>query len=458
MTLVERDTPPPPAVLPKLFDPYEEIARRARPHWRTVSLFGYAVIILFFGGFGGFAAFAPLHSAVMATAQLRVDNERKVVQHFEGGIVAQLMVREGQRVQEGEVLLRLDPTRDNAQANVLRKRYLAALAERARLLAERDAAPAVTFPPELLSEISDPEIAEIVEGQRAVFRSRQTSREGQTKLILGQIDQARTQIEAVKIERASVQEQLALIDRELRSVKELFAKGLERLPRVLALERNQAALKGQIGRLTGQIAQLEKQIGDGELRIAQLEHELQSEVAVQLDAVVDQIQQIKEQQPVVTAAVRRLDIRAPRAGRVIDLQVHTIGQVVGRGEQIMQIVPDDEDLIVVAKVSPRDIDSLNNGVTRVQVRMTSFSQRFTHPVEAHLESISTDVVSDGDGTPPYYRAIIRLDRESREHLLHGVELTSGMPALAMIGVGEKTLLTYLIEPLSRSISDSFREP
>lgn len=458
MTLVEQEGVSRTPMLPTFFDPYEEIARRARPHWNKAILVGYGVVALFFGGFGGFAAFAPLHSAVMAVGQLRVDTDRKLVQHPEGGIVTEILVREGQQVTEGQVLMRLDPTRDRAQANTLRNRYVSALAERARLLAERDAAASIAFPKEVLDQIANPEIAEIVEGQRSVFRSRQAAREGQVKLILGQIDQARTQIGAIKIERESVREQLSLIHRELTAVRELFEKGLERLPRLLALERTQAALKGQIGRLTGQIAQLEQQVGDGELRISQLERDLQREVAFQLDAVVEQIQGMAEQQPVVSASIRRLDIRSPRAGRVIDLRVHTVGQVIGRGEAIMQVVPDDEDLIVIARVSPRDIDSLNNGVTKVQVRMTSFSQRFTHPIEAHLESVSTDTVSDSDGSQPYYRAIIRLDRDSREHILHGAELTSGMPALAMIGVGEKTLLTYLIEPLSRSISDSLREP
>ena len=181
-------------------------------------------------------------------------------------------------------------------------------------------------------------------------------------------------------------------------------------------------------------------------------------MAAQLDAVVEQIQGLGEQRPVISARVRRLDIRAPRSGKVIDLKVHTIGHVLGGREAAMQIVPEDEDLLVVARVKPRDIDALNNGVTKVQVRMNAFSQRFMHPVEAHLESISSDVVLDGDGSAPYYRAIIRLDETSREHILHDQKLTSGMPATAMIGVGQKTLLAYLIEPLTRSISDSLREP
>lgn len=457
MSLVERDLPGVPVTGLK-FDPYQAISRQARPQWNKAVTAGYLVVLAFFGGFGGFAAFAPLQSSVMAVGELRVDNNRKTVQHPEGGIVAEINVREGQRVEKDEVLLRLDATRDNAQSNTLRRRYLGALAEQARWIAERDDLDTITFPKTVLDELSDPEIAEFVSAQRAVFKARRESREGQIKLIQSQADQARNQIESVKVERASVQDQLKLIERELASVRELYEKGLERLPRLLALQRNQAALRGGIGRLNGSISQFEKQISESELRVVQIERDLQREVAAQLEALGAQIQDLKQQEPVIQATVRRLDIRAPRTGRVIDLRVFTIGQVIGRGESLMQIVPEDEDLIVVVKVKPRDIDSLNNGVTKVQVRMTSFSQRFTHPVEGHLESVSNDVVQDPDGSPPYYRVIIRLDPDSRDHILHGQALTSGMPAMAMIGVGEKTLMTYLLEPLTRSISDSLREP
>ncbi len=458
MTLVERESQGLPA-LPTIFDPYEEIARKAKPRWSKAVTAGYLIMLLFFGGFGGFAALAPLHSAVMAPGELRIDNERKLVQHPEGGVVTEINVREGQRVTKGDVVLRLDPTRDQAQANVLNKRYLSALAMRARLVAERDSLNEIEFPQEVLAALSDPEIAEIVEGERNVFETGQRSRDGQVGLILGQVDQAKTQIEATRLQRASVQEQLRLIQEELRSVRELYEKGLERLPRLLALQRQQAALKGEVGRLEGVLAQLEKQIGDSELRIVQFEREFQREVAQRLDAVVEQIQQLREQRPIITKSVERLEIRAPRSGRIIDLRVHTIGQVIAGRETLMQIVPEDEDLIVIARVRPRDIDELNRGVTQVQVRLTAFSQRFMHPVEARVESVSSDVIEpEVPGATPYYRVLIRLDPESQEHILRGAELTSGMPAMAMIGVGQKTLLSYLIEPLWRSVQDSLREP
>lgn len=457
MTLVERDNAQLPG-LPTVFDPYEEISRKAKPRWSKAVMVGYLIILVFFGGFGGFSAFAPLHSAVMAPGELRVDNERKLVQHPEGGIVTEILVREGQRVEEGEVLLRLDPTRDKAQANILNQRYISALAQRARLIAERDSLPEIEFPPEVLSELSDPQIAEIVEGERNVFRTSRESRDGQVNLILGQIDQAKAQMDSIRLERSSVEEQLSLIEQELRAVRELYEKGLERLPRLLALQRNEAALKGQIGRLNGSLAQLEKQIGDSELRIVQVERDFQSTVAQRLDVVVEQIQQLNQQRPVVSQSVKRLEIKAPRSGRVIDLTVHTIGQVIGGREAVMQIVPEDEDLIVIAKVKPRDIDELNGEISQVQVRLTAFSQRFMHPVKATVESVSTDVIEPPNGGSSYYRVILRLDPDSQEHILKGQKLTSGMPALAMIGVGEKTLLSYLIEPLWRSVSESLREP
>ncbi|MEQ8814136.1 MAG: HlyD family type I secretion periplasmic adaptor subunit [Thalassobaculum sp.] len=455
MTLVETSRP---SSLPTLFDPYEEISRQARPSWNKALIAGYAVILIFFGGFGGFAAFAPLHSAVLAPGELRVDNERKVVQHADGGVITEIFVREGQRVKEGEVLARVDSTRVNAQANALRKRYLSALAERARLVAERDGLQEIQLPQEVRKAESDPEIAEIIEGERRLFETRRESQRGQTALFLGQIDQAKTQIEGVTREREAIEEQLGLIEQELNSVRELYEKGLERLPRLLLLKRNQAALKGQLARADGNLAQLGKQIGETELRIVQMQRDFQLEVAHRLGLVVDQIQSMSEDLPVVSASVRRVDLRAPRSGRVIDLSVHTVGQVIQSGQPILQIVPEDEDLVVIARIKPRDIDALNEGITHVQVRLTAFSQRFMHPVEAELESVSDDVVQEANGSAPYYRAILRLDPESRQRILQDNKLTSGMPAMAMIGVGEKTLLRYLLDPILRSIEESLREP
>jgi len=456
MTLVET---PQHSGRPTVFDPYEEISRNAKPRWNKVLTAGYVVILVFFGGFGGFAAFAPLHSAIMAPGELRIDTERKLVQHPDGGIITEILVREGQRVDEGEVLLRLDPTRINAQANALRKRYLSALAEQARLLAERDGRPEIDFPKEVVDAFSDPEIADTVDGERRVFRTRRESREGQINLILGQIDQAKAQMEGVGREREAILEQLALIQQELQSVRELYEKGLERLPRLLLLKRQQAALKGNMARADGNLSQLAKQISESELRIGQMERDFQLEVARRLSMVVEQIQSLNEERPVVSASVRRVDIRSPRSGRVIDLNVHTVGQVISGAQGLMQIVPEDEDLVIIARIKPRDIDELNRDITHVQVRLTAFSQRFMHPVQATLESVSEDVVTSATpGEAPYYRAILHLDPESLEHILRGAKLTSGMPALAMIGVGEKTLLMYLIDPIWRSIQDSLREP
>lgn len=458
MTLVETQPQVPARPLSKLFDPYDEIAKNAKPRWQTAMWVGYFFVFMFFGGFGGFAALAPLQSSIKATGSLRIDNERKVVQHRHGGIVADIRVREGQRVEEGEVLLTLDPTEDRARLDATRKQHWAALAERARLVAERDELEAIRFPSEITENLHVPDVAEIVANERYQFDTRRQSRDGQTQLMLGQIDQSDTILGAYELERDSVIEQIDLVARELTAVRELYEKGLERLPRLLALERHQAGLKGRLGRLDGDIARTKQQISDTELRIIQFERGFQEQVAARLDAVVHRIQQLNEQLPVVDDKVRRLEVRAPRTGRIIDMAVFTVGGVVAPGQVLMEIVPEDEELVVVADISPRDIENLNSGITKIQIRMTSFSQRFTHPINGELLSVSQDTVENPRTGKSSYKAIIRLDPASKELILPGIELVSGMPAMAMIGVGERTLLTYLTDPIIRSISMSLHEP
>ncbi|NQW10019.1 MAG: HlyD family type I secretion periplasmic adaptor subunit [Alphaproteobacteria bacterium] len=453
MSLVETTEP----TSGTLFDPYEAITQTAKPGWRRSQIAGYLVILGFFGGFGGFAAFAPLKSSVMAPGEVRIDNERKVVQHPDGGVITEILAREGQRVEEGQVLVRLDPTRDTAQEQRLNKRYLGALAEKARLNAERDGAMTIEFPAEVMAQADDPEIVALIENEKALFRSRQEQISGQVQLLLEVVDQTRTVIDSTLEQVESVNKQIELLELELADVRTLYEKGLERRSRVLALERGVIGLAGQRSRLLGDIARQRQRINEMELRASQVENEFQANVISNLNLVTDTIQDTAEQLPVVAGQVERLEIRAPRTGRVVDLRIHTLGGVIRGSEVMMDIVPEDEPLIIVARVKPRDIDELTHGVTKVQVRLTSFSQRFTHPIAAELESVSADSISDTKGGS-YYRAVIRLDPTSLENILPGVKLSSGMPALAMIGVGEKTLLAYIMEPLTVSFSMALREP
>ena len=419
----------------------------ATPKWGKPAMWGYIIIGLFFGGFGGFAAFAQLDSSIMAVGELRIDQDRRVVQHDAPGVITDILVRDGDHVEEGQVLLRLDPTVE--------------IATLTRYQAERDGASELVFPPSLVAAAeSDPEIANILKNERAVFEARKVSIAGSMNLRLEQVEQIKEQIEGLKLDREATLEQLGYISEELEDVRTLYNKGLERKSRVLALQREEAALRGRAGRLGSEISRMTQRIGETQLQIEQTERDFQREVAAGIEATSVELQMLRAQMGVTSRRVERLEVRAPRTGHVIDLAVNTVGSFIQPGSTLMQIVPSDEGLVVVAQVQPRDIEHVKpkEQVKKVQVRLTSFSQRFTHPIEAHLLSVSDDVISPPNGGRSYYKAILRIDEVSKERILPGVELASGMPALAMLSVGETTLLNYLVEPLYLSISRAFREP
>lgn len=433
----------------------------ASPRWGKAAFWGYVVIGLFFGGFGGFAAFAELDSSIMAIGELRIDQDRRVVQHDAPGVITDILVRDGDHVEEGQVLLRLDPTVEVASQTNTRARLYRMQATLSRYEAERDGASVLEFPPQLTAAAEEnPEVASILNNERAVFQARKESLSGSMGLRLEQVEQIKEQIEGLKLDREATLEQLGYISEELEDVRTLFEKGLERKSRVLALQREEAALRGRAGRLGSEISRMTQRIGETQLQIEQAERDFQREIASGIEATSVELQMLRSQMEVNSRRVERLEVRAPRTGHVIDLAVNTVGSFVQPGATLMQIVPSDEGLVVVAQINPRDIEHVKpkEQVKKVQVRLTSFSQRFTHPIEAHLLSVSDDVISPQDGGRSYYKVILRIDEASKELILPGVELASGMPAMAMLSVGETTLLNYLVEPLYLSISRAFREP
>lgn len=440
-------------------DPYESIAATAIPKWHGGMTLGYSIMFLFFCVFGGFAAFAPLQSSVMAPGSIRVDREPRIVQHPSGGLVKNIFVREGQHVEKGDKLIELDPTRGGAEREILRKRYFGGLITKARLEAEREGQDSMKLPPEILDRADDPSIREMIETEQGLLDSRMAAREGEVALIHELMAQTRTAIGANQDRLKSLDEEIRLIDEELANVRELYEKGLERLSRVRALERTRANLQGNRSALVGDIAGMRQRLSEFDMRILQAERQQEAQVASQLDAVARQIRESGQQLPVTELMYDQLEIRAPETGRVVRLMVQSKGAVIGAGQVLMEIVPDNEDLVVIGQVNPRDIDSIIKDMDnlKVTVRLTAFSQRFTHPVEGKLIQVSPDVIKTDGGTP-YYRVDIRLDKKSLTNILEGQQIVSGMPALAMLGVGERTLLTYLLDPLIRSFQQALREP
>jgi len=460
MTLVENGGARPVVGAGRVdLDPYESIAATARPKWRSGMTFGYAVIIGFFGILGGFAAFAPLASSVIAPGSVRVDRDPRIIQHPSGGVVEELRVREGQHVRKGDVLLTLDPTTGVAEREILRKRYYGGLITQARLEAERDGAETFTLPAEVLDEADDPAILEMIDSEQDLLTSRVAARAGEIELLREQITQTEIAIGASQERLSTLDEEIRLIDEELEGVRELYEKGLERISRVRSLERGKAGLKGARAAMVGDIARFRERLGEYELRILQSKRQTQADLLAQLDAVQRQIREAGERLPVTERQFSQLVVKAPTTGRIVRLMLNTEGAVIGAGQVLMEIVPDDEELVVVARVKPRDIDALNNakGDLNVTVRLTAFSQRFTHPVEGELIQVSADVTKSDAGSS-FYRADVRLDKTSLKNILRDQELVSGMPATVMLGVGEKTLLTYLLDPLIRSFDAALREP
>ncbi|MGQ9368580.1 HlyD family type I secretion periplasmic adaptor subunit [Azospirillum sp. ST 5-10] len=427
------------------------------PPWRRASRIGYLIILLFFGGFGTWAAAVPLGSAVIAQGGLRVDSARKTVQPAAPGVVSEILVGEGDHVNAGDVVVRLDRVRAEAELDMVQNQYDAARIQEARLVAERDRLSAMEIPDDVLARKDEPEVADMIQAQRNLFESRRTTLEGQISILRERVAQTRTEIEAFHGQRESLVKQLALIEREAAGVRELHDKGLERLPRLLALERNVVSLEGQISSTDATIARSKQRIGEMELQVIDLRQQFDRDVVNELRATGVTLNDLRERRVIAEDTLKRLEIVAPRSGRVVDLKIHTVGGVVNGGQPLMDIVPEDDELIVEAKVSPRDIDNVVVGA-EVQVRLTAFSQRYTHPIKASLYSISADAIADQVTGQPYYRALIKLDADSKDHILPDVELTSGMPATAIISVGERTLLTYWLSPLIQSFELALREP
>jgi len=434
-------------------DPLGADVERNPVGWKRVLWIGYAIVFTFFGIFGLWAAFAPLQSGAVAQGQVQVSGNQRVVQHLEGGLIEQILVHEGDRVKAGQPLIVLDPTRARTQYDRVHQQYVAALGREARLLAERADAKTIDFPRALTGDADSVHSAEILEGERRLFEGRRASVENQLQLLDRRIAKAREEIAALKAQQRSDRRQLAIIDEEIVGVRELYEKGLERKPRLLALQRSQAELEGSIDNREALMARASQTIAETEFQKAGLVENNTAEVETDLRTVQDQIQDLRQQLTAAKDALTRTTVTAPEAGRVYGLRFHTRGGVIAPGDPILNLVPDGEEMIVRVQLDPNDIDTVHEGALAT-VRLTSFNQRTFKPIEGHVIQISPDVVRPDQG-PPFYEARIRLDPAMLARF--DIELVPGMPALAIISTGEQTMLDYLIAPIARSLETALRE-
>ena len=422
---------------------------------RRHLVWAFVVIAALAGGLGTAAALVEISGAVIAPGNIVVETNLKRVQHQEGGIVEAIHVREGQSVEAGDLLVQLDGTIAKANLTVVTTRLRELQAQEARLMAERDGQETLIVPEPLAALNADPAVAAILQGQRSLLDARRTSRAGRKAQLNEQIKQFREQITGLTSQRAAKAEEIELVAKELSDLSSLLEKRLIQQSRITALKRDEARLRGEHGGFTSQIAQVEQAISERKIQILQIDEEMRAEVVEQLPAVRGEIAQLIEQRVAALEELRRLEIRAPSAGYVHQLAVHTVGGVVAAGEDLMQIVPHEDVLVVEARVAPNDIDQLGPAQEAV-VRFPGLDQRTTPELAARILTVSADLIEDPTDGTRYYEARLALSEEEIARL-GDTRLVPGMPVEAFVQTGERTILSFLLKPLSDHLARAFRE-
>jgi epimerase transport system membrane fusion protein len=420
---------------------------------------GLAFVILVFGVFGGWAAWAPLESAALAPGTIMVEGYRKTVQHLEGGIIKTLQVRDGDSVAKEQVLVTLDDTQWRAQLEVLRGQYYAASAREARLIAQRDRLDKIQYPADLLARQNDPRVREAIHLQNQTFTARRLAQEGEISVYQRQIEQLRAKATGLRAQKLSRDQLVASYRGELADFQNLLKEGFTEKQKVRDLERNLAQNEGQQGELLSNIAAADLQVSETELKILRLKKELQREVAKEMSEAEANLSEAREKIQSLEATVARTVVRAPEAGMVLGLAVHTIGAVIPPGGRILDIVPQNGKLVVEAQVALIDIDRVKIGQT-AEVRFSAFKTRETPKMEGKLVGLSADKLVDDSkpDKPSYYLARVEVTPEGfRDLAKHHLELVPGMPAEVLINTGSRTLLQYLSRPLTDTFARSFIE-
>lgn len=422
---------------------------------RRNLLAGTAGIVLLFGGVGGWAATTELSGAVIASGILVVDGNAKRVQHLSGGIVAELMVREGQVVEAGDVVVRLDATVTRANLAAIKQNLDQLYARHARLVAERDGATSVSTAPELSSRLSSEEAEAAMGSERRLFEDRRSSREGQKARLGEQITQLRQQISGLEEQQKAKIEEIDLIAQELSGVRSLYDQGIVTLNRVNNLERSAARLRGERGQLVASIAGAHTRISEAEVQLLQIDQQMRAEVAAELRDVENEQVVLREKEITALNDLKHIDIKAPIGGAVHQLAIHTIGGVITPAEILMQVVPQGSELTVEARIAPQDIDQLALGQSAT-LRLTAFNRNSTPELFGVLIRISADLETDQQTGAAFYRAAISIP-ESEIARLDDLALIPGMPVESFIRISDRTVLSYFAKPIRDHASRVFRE-
>jgi len=432
-----------------------KVTSATRHSMRRHLVAAIVVVSVLVVGVGGWAATAVISGAVVASGSVVVDSNVKKVQHPTGGIVGELRVRDGDRVHAGDVVVRLDETVTRANLAIVTKGLGEMMARKARLESERDGLDAITFPAQLLAEADDPDRAAAMDSERKLFNLRKTARSGQKAQLRERVAQLGEEITGLAAQQNSKAKEIALIERELAGVRELWKQNLVQLTRLTALEREAARLDGERGQLVAASAQAKGKIAETALQILQIDQDIASDVAKELREVDGKIGELVERKVAAEDQLKRIDIRAPQDGTVFQLAVHTIGGVITAGDPIMLIVPEADNLSVEVKVNPQDIDQLQLNQKAI-LRFSAFNIRTTPEIEGVVTRISADTSTDQRTGQSYYTVRIAMAADQIERLGE-VKLLPGMPVEAFMQTRDRTMLSYLIKPLHDQFLRAFRE-
>lgn len=423
--------------------------------WQRPVRLGFGVVAVTFGALGGWASLAELDSAVVASGAIVVESERKAVQHLEGGIVREILVAENAHVTENEVLVRFDTTQARAGRQMARLALFSALAEEARLLAEAEGDEDVAFPDELRGSLDEPDIRRVADDQRRQFRERRSSRWTETAILQERIAQAQRQIEGAQAQREAALQQMDSLADEAGRLRPLAAKGLVPLSRVATLDRQAAELKGRVGALDADGERLLRSIGEARFQVEQVARRAAEEVSGTLAQTRAKLADAREKLAVAEDVLARNDVRAPRSGRVVGLKVHTIGAVARPGDTLMEVVPEEDALLVAAKMSPVDVNNVRAGLP-AEVRLPSFKARTTPVAIGEVRSVAADALRDEVTRQPYYELRISVQVSRFPDAIRS-KLKPGMPAEILVATGERTVLAYLLQPLGDAMRRGMRE-
>lgn len=421
---------------------------------RSVRAIGIMILAATFGVLGTWGVFAPLDGAALATGYVTVKSHRKTIQHLDGGIVSELLAKDGDIVKEGDILIRLDTTEIKAQLQILRGQYITLAAQLARLQAERDLLKDIKFPNDLRNQ-SDPLIIEAREGEIHIFNARKSAYEGETLVLQQQSNQLSSKLKGLQGQRSSKQILMKSYSEEVVDLKELLAEGYTNQLRLRDTERSYAINSGEIAELTADIASSEIQISELKLKILQIQKNFQENVTEKLGEAQAKLYDVTQRLVAATDKMTRTDIKAPANGRVLGLSVHTIGGVITPGHAILDIVPQKEELIIDAQVSAIDIDRVRVGLL-AEVRFSSFNLALTPKMEGKVINLSADHIIDEKTGIPHYQAVIELTPDSYTKL-GNLELLPGMPVEVLISTGERTVFEYLMQPITNSLARAFIE-